>query len=162
MGVFSAFRRRHFLTPAERDQIAAELAGAGRYTRAKIGLTIDELAATDPVVRAEALFRQWDLSPAERCVAVLVYVSAVSRNFAVVGGKEVHRLAPHAFWEILHRDLRHHFEERRYCDGIFKALAQVAVQLQHHFPPDGGTEPGAHPGDPADPLENSETATPLP
>ncbi|HSB72806.1 MAG TPA: TPM domain-containing protein [Candidatus Methylomirabilis sp.] len=161
MGVFSAFRRRHFLTPAERDQIAAELAGAERYTRAKIGLTIEELAAADPVDRAEALFRQWDLSQAERSVAVLVYVSAVSRNFAVVGGEEVCRLAPRAFWEILHRDLRHHFEERRYCDGIFKALAQVAVQLQHHFPPDGGTEPGAHPGDPGGPAANPETTSPI-
>jgi uncharacterized membrane protein len=34
----------------------------------------------------------------------------------------------------LDRDLHHHFEEGRYCDGIFKAIAQVAIQLEHHFP----------------------------
>ena len=136
MRLFSALRRLRFLTSTERGQIAAALAGVDRYTRARIVLSIDEEACVDPQGRAETLFRQWDLPEAARDTAVLLYVSAVSRNFAVVGGAEIRRVAPRAFWELLHRDLCHHFEERRYCDGIFKALAQVAVQLQHHFPPE--------------------------
>jgi uncharacterized membrane protein len=134
--LYSALRRLRFLTPTERGQIAAALAGVDRYTRARIAVSIDEEACADPQGRAETLFRQWDLPEAARATAVLLYVSAVSRNFAVVGGAEIRRVAPRAFWELLHRDLCHHFEERRYCDGIFKALAQVAVQLQHHFPPE--------------------------
>ena len=30
--------------------------------------------------------------------------------------------------------LHHHFDEGRYWDGIFKAIAQVALLLEHHFP----------------------------
>ncbi len=135
MGLVTALRRRRFLTAAERAQITAALAGVDRYTRARIGLFIDDDASDDPQSRAEALLRRWDLPEAERATAVLLYVSSGSRNFAVVGGQEILRIAPRTFWEVVHRDLCHHFEERRYCDGIFKALAQVAVQLQHHFPP---------------------------
>ncbi|HSB78249.1 MAG TPA: TPM domain-containing protein [Candidatus Methylomirabilis sp.] len=136
MGLLAALRRRRFLTAAERAQITAALAGVDRYTRARIGLFIDADACDDPEKQAEAMLRQWDLPEAERATAVLLYVSAVSRTFAVMGGEEVRRIAPRTFWEIVHRDLCHHFEERRFCDGIFKALAQVAVQLQHHYPPE--------------------------
>jgi len=130
----SAFRLRRFLTVTEREQIAAALAEAGRHTRARIGLSIDERTATDPQVRARVLFREWQLPEGERPTAVLVYVSAPSRSYAIVGGEEVERLAPRAFWELVDRDLHHHFEEGRYCDGIFKAIAQVAIQLERHFP----------------------------
>jgi uncharacterized membrane protein YgcG len=130
----SAFRLRRFLTVTEREQIAAALAEAGRHTRARIGLSIDERAAKDPQARARVHFREWQLPEGERPTAVLVYVSAPSRTYAIVGGEEVHRVAPQTFWELVDRDLHHHFEEGRYCDGIFKAIAQVAIQLERHFP----------------------------
>jgi uncharacterized membrane protein YgcG len=155
VGLRTALRRRRFLTAAEREQIAAALAGADRYTRARIGLSIDDEPSDDPERRAETLLQQWNLPEAERATAVLLYVSAVSRNFAVVGGVEVRRLAPRAFWEIVHRDLCHHFEDHRYCDGIFKALAQIAAQLQHHFPPENRPESEGPPGSPDDPADAS-------
>ena len=134
MRPLSGFRLRRFLTVTEREQIAAALATAGRHTRARIGLSIDERAAKDPQARARLLFQEWQLPTDERPSAVLVYVSAPSRTYAIVGGDEVERVAPQAFWELLDRDLHHHFEEGRYCDGIFKAIAQVAIQLERHFP----------------------------
>lgn len=128
------FLRRRFLTATERGQITAALEEAGRHTRARIGLTIDEKAADDPHGRAQHHFQAWNLPEDERSTAVLVYVSARSRAFAVVGGDEVRRVAPRTFWEAVNRDLHHHFDEGRYCDGIFKAIAQVAIQLERHFP----------------------------
>jgi len=141
----SAFRLRRFLTVTEREQIAAALAGAGRHTRARIGLSIDERAAKDPQARARVLFQEWRLPEGERPTAVLVYVSAPSRTYAIVGGEEVHRLAPQTFWELVDRDLHHHFEEGRYCDGIFKAIAQVAIQLERHFPREPEQATPGHP-----------------
>ena len=126
--------RRRFLTESEREQITAGLEEAGRHTRARIGLTIDAKATDDPHGRAQHHFQAWNLPEDERSTAVLVYVSARSRAFAVVGGDEVRRVAPQTFWEVVNRELHHHFDEGRYCDGIFKAIAQVAIQLERHFP----------------------------
>jgi uncharacterized membrane protein len=128
----------------EREQIAAALAEAGRHTRARIGLSIDEQAVQDPKPRARVLFEAWQLPEGERPTAVLVYVSAPSRCYAIVGGEEVGRLAPQAFWELVDRDLHHHFEEGRYCDGIFKAIAQVAIQLERLFPRIPEEDPQPH------------------
>jgi uncharacterized membrane protein len=138
----SAFHLRRFLTVTEREQIAAALVEAGRHTRARIGLSIDERAAKDPQARARIHFQEWQLPEGERPTAILVYVSAPSRTYAIVGGDEVQKVAPQTFWELVDRDLHHHFEEGRYCDGIFKAIAQVALQLQRHFPrePEEGRE----------------------
>ncbi len=134
MGLLGAFRWRRFLTATERDQIAAALAEASRHTCARIGLSIDEGATRDPQARARALFQEWQLPEGERSTAVLVYVCTTTRRFAIIGGGEVERLAPRTFWEVVDRDLHHHFEEGRYCDGIFKAIAQVALQLERLFP----------------------------
>jgi uncharacterized membrane protein len=153
MGLWAALRLRRFLTPTEREQVVAALAEAGRHTRARIGLTIDERASGEPRARARECFERWNLPAADRPTAVMVYVSAVSRSFAVVGGDEIERVAPRAFWEVVNRDLTHHFDEQRYCDGLFKAIAQVALQLQRHFPrldPGGGPEgPGGRREEPA-------------
>ena len=152
MRLLTAFPLRRFLTETERGQIAAGLDEASRHTRARIGLTIDERKTRDPQVRARALFQEWKLSENERPTAILVYVSAGSRSFAVIGGDEIQRLAPQTFWESVDRDLHHHFQEGRYCDGIFKAIAQVALQLQRHFPcePEGGEEDSREGNDPAE------------
>lgn len=135
MGHLAAFRLRRFVTETEREQIAAGLDEASRHTRARIGLRIDERKTRDPQVRARALFQEWKLPENERPTAILIYVSAPSRTFAVIGGYEIRRLAPRTFWELVDGDLHHHFEEGRYCDGIFKAIAQVALELERLFPP---------------------------
>lgn len=156
MGLWAAFRLRRFLTPTEREQVAAALAEAARHTRARIGLTIDDQATGDPLGRARECFERWNLPEAERPTAIMVYVSAVSRTFAVVGGDEVECVAPRAFWEVVNRDLTHHFDEQRYCDGLFKAIAQVALQLQRHFPrPEGAQGLEAREPDAAADLEES-------
>lgn len=146
MGLLGAFRRRPFLTPLEREQIAAGLATAQRHAAAPIGLIIDERAPRDHEARAQELFRAWDLPDAARQRAVLVYACAANRGFALVGGDEIRRIAPRTFWDALQRDLARHFEEQRYCDGLFKAVAHVAIELQRHFgPPGSGTPPDAVP-----------------
>jgi uncharacterized membrane protein len=129
VGLLGTFRRPPFLTPSEREQIDAGLATARRHAEAPIGLVIDERAAPDPETRAHQLLRAWELPERDRERAVLVYACAATRRFAVVGGDEIRRVAPTAFWDNLHRDLTRHFEEHRYCDGLFKAVADVAIML---------------------------------
>jgi hypothetical protein len=130
MGLLAAFSRRPFLTETERAQIEAGLATARRHAGAPIELMIDKEPVEDPAVRAEELFREWDLPDTKRPTAVLVYACAATRRFAVAGGEAIRRAASQAFWETLDRDLTRHFEEGRYCDGLFKAVANVAI-MQH-------------------------------
>jgi len=152
LGRLLRFHLRRFLTETERGQIAAGLDEARRHTRARIGLMIDERKARDPQIRARTIFQEWNLSENERRAAILVYVSAGSRSFAVIGGDEIQRLAPQSFWESVDRDLHHHFQDGRYCDGIFKAIAQVALLLQRHFPsePERSEEDSREGSDPAE------------
>ncbi len=135
MDLFAALRRR-FLTSREQAQLAAGLAEAQRYTRARIGLVVEERSRTAPAARARRLFEEWELTGPERASAVLLYACASPAGFAVEAGEEVRRGAPPAFWTALDRDLHHHFDAKRYCDALFKALAQIALQLEQLFPPD--------------------------
>ena len=125
--LLGAFRRRPFLTPTERTQIEAGLATARRHAGAPIALVIDQRAAADPEGRARQLFQDWKLADAERSRAILLYACAATRRFAVVGGDEIRRVASQAAWDNLRRDLTRHFEEERYCDGLFKAVAAAAI-----------------------------------
>jgi uncharacterized membrane protein YgcG len=129
MSLLRALRRRPFLTSTEREQIDAGLATARRHADAPIGLVIEDRALADPDARAQHLFSAWELPERERVRAILVYACGATRRFAVVGGDEIRRVAPQTFWENLQRDLVRHFEEQRYCDGLFKAVANIAIML---------------------------------
>jgi uncharacterized membrane protein len=116
------------------------LATARRHAGAPLTLFIDERAAADPEGRARQVFQEWELADAERSRAILVYVCAATRRFAVVGGDEIRRVAPQAAWNNLLRNLARHFQEERYCDGLFKAVADVAIMLHAAL----GADPGRH------------------
>ncbi len=136
--LLGAFRRRPFLTPTEREQIEAGLGTARRHAGAPLSLCIDERAAADPEGRARQVFQDWDLADTERARAILVYACAATRRFVVVGGDEIRRVAPPAAWSSLQHNLARHFEEERYCDGLFKAVADAAILLHAAF----GADPG--------------------
>jgi len=127
--------RPPFLTDAERAQLLDGLAHACRHAGEPIGLIIDARASGEPEVRAVSLFETWDISAAARMRAVLVYANAATRRFAVVGGEEIQQVAPQAFWAQVRSELQRHFDDERYCDGLFKAVAQIAIQLHFHFHP---------------------------
>ena len=141
MGLLAAFRRRPFLTETERGQLADGLAHACRHAGGPIGLRIDERASGDPEARARLLFEEWAIPTDERPRAILIYACGATHRFAVVGGEEVRRVAPAAFWEQVHVELQRHFDDERYCDGLFKAIAQVAIQFQHHSASPAPEEP---------------------
>jgi uncharacterized membrane protein len=133
VGLLSVLRRRPFLTPTECEQIDAGLATARRHAGAPIDLVIDQRTTAAPDIRAQQLFEGWHLSEPDRPRAVLVYACGATRQFAIVGGDEIRRTAPPAFWERLRRDLTRHFEEHRYCDGLFKAVAEIAIMQRSLF-----------------------------
>jgi uncharacterized membrane protein len=145
MALLDGFRRGRFLTDEERAQIEAGLASAAGHTRARMTLVIDDAAAPDAARRARQCFQDWSIPETEKARAILVYVSAASWNYAVVGGEEIRRVAPQAFWETVEADFKRHFDEHRFCDGIFKALSQVAIQLKHHYPGEAASPPPNHP-----------------
>jgi uncharacterized membrane protein YgcG len=127
--------RPPFLTDAERAQLQDGLAHACRHAGEPIGLIVDAQASGEPDARAVSLFESWDIATEARPRAVLVYANAATRRFAVIGGAEIRRVAPQAFWTQVRTDLQHHFDDERYCDGLFKAVAQIAIQLHFHFHP---------------------------
>ncbi len=86
MGLLDGYRRRRFLTAEERAQIEAGLASAAGHTQARLGLIIDEAAAPDAAGRARQCFQEWRIPEAEKGTAILVYASAASWNYAIVGG----------------------------------------------------------------------------
>jgi uncharacterized membrane protein len=135
VGLLGAFGRRPFLTESERAQLRDGLAHAERHAGAPIALRIEARASGNPEVRAAVLFAEWDLPDAARGRAVLVYACEASRTFAVQAGPEVLAVSPPGFWRGLHADLTRHFSEARYCDGLFKAIADISIQLRQRFGP---------------------------
>jgi uncharacterized membrane protein YgcG len=135
VGLLAAFRRRPFLTETERAQLADGLAHARRHAGEPIELIIEARASEEPEARAAALLDAWTLPPAARARAVLIYACEATHRFAVVGGAEIRRIAPALFWDQVRAELARHFDDGRYCDGLFKVVARVAIQLHHHFHP---------------------------
>ena len=144
--------RPPFLTDAERAQLLDGLAHACRHAGEPIGLIIDARASGEPEARAVSLFAAWEIPAAARPRAVLVYANAATRRFAVIGGEEIQQVAPPAFWTQVRAELQRHFDDERYCDGLFKAVATIAIMQRYLFvatdrchlpppPPPEGSDP---------------------
>ena len=144
--------RPPFLADAERAQLLDGLAHACRHAGEPIGLIIDARASGEPEARAVSLFAVWEIPAAARPRAVLVYANAATRRFAVIGGEEIQQVAPPAFWTQVRSELQRHFDDERYCDGLFKAVATIAIMQRYLFvatdrchsqppPPPEGSDP---------------------
>ncbi len=123
------------MTDTERAQLQDGLGHALRHAGAPIALRIDTRASGTPEARATALFTNWNLPQDEHARAVLLYACEPTRSFGVAAGAEILRRARPAFWENLRADLTRHFGEERYCDGLFKAIADISIELRRHFGP---------------------------
>ncbi len=88
----------------------------------------------DPVMRAIAVFEHLGMHKTREQNGVLFYVALDDRKFAVVGDKGIDQRVPTDFWNGIKEDIRHHFAQGQYADGLARGIARAGEQLKTYFP----------------------------
>jgi hypothetical protein len=85
--------------------------------------------------RAQEVFsglRVWDT---EHNSGVLIYVQLVDRRIEVIADRGISAKVPQHDWDAICRRMEAAFRERRFEQGVLKAIGEITVLLSQHFPP---------------------------
>jgi uncharacterized membrane protein len=127
-------------TPKEEQRIVAEIREAEHHTTGEIRVFVEAYSFHDlPVTRAAEVFALHKMAETKDRNGVLIYIAERSRQYAIWGDVGIHQLESQSFWHQEKAELKAHFREGRFAEGVIKVIHEVGRVLAHHYPSDGHT-----------------------
>lgn len=127
-------KRISFLTKAEIHAVESAIKKAEKMTSGEIRVHIENTTEKPTLVRAKEVFLYLNMDVTRQKNAVLFYVAADNRTFAVIGDRGIDAVVPDTFWEDTKALVLHHFEKGAIKEGLIASIQKVGENLQHFFP----------------------------
>lgn len=124
----------NFFSRQEDERIVAAIREAERRTSGEIRVHVEDHCKGEPLDRAVALFDKLGMQNTEARNGVLFYLAVQDRRFAVLGDKGINSAVPPDFWDGLKQQMESDFREKRFSDGLIKAVSEAGRLLGQHFP----------------------------
>ena len=125
---------RAFLSPADREQIAAAIRDAEHKTSGEIVVHLAHRAHHMPTVDARKAFEKIGMARTRERNGVLFFVSVGDRKLAVVGDRGIHDHVKQDFWNDVIRHVEARFAEGSFGAGLTEGIAMVGTELAKYFP----------------------------
>ena len=131
---------RRFFSKDEQRRIVSAVETAELNTSGEIRLHLerdvptDEPIAGDAYRQARQVFARLGMHATEAHNGVLVYLAVRSRRFAVVGDEALHTKVGDAFWTDVVENMRQHFAQDLFAEGLAAGIIQIGEKLREHFP----------------------------
>ena len=88
-----------------------------------------------PRERAIEVFSQLRVWDTAHNSGVLIYVQLVDRRIEVIADRGISAKVPQHDWDAICRRMEAAFRERRFEQGVLKAIGEITVLLSQHFQP---------------------------
>jgi len=137
------FKHRKFLSTVDHDAVVAAIAAAEKKSSGRVRLFITHKRADAPVAAAEKHFHRLGLADSRHRNTVFLFISPVSRKFAVLGDEGIHEKAGDAAWREISAALEGHFRQGEFTAGLITAVHRAGDLLALHYPPtpESATQP---------------------
>jgi uncharacterized membrane protein len=124
------------LPPADQARVVQAIQAAERTTSGEIKVHIEaRCSESDALARAQALFVELGLTRTRERNAVLLYVAARDRRFALLGDQGIHEEVGSQFWSEAAEKMTRAFRDGRLGDGLVEAISAIGERLARRFPP---------------------------
>ena len=128
-------RTKEFLSKLEHDKIVQAIRDAESRTSGAIRVYVQRGKVDgDPLVAAQARFRQLGMHKNRQRSDILIWVAPRAHKFAVVGDEAIHRHCGEEFWQRLVDQMRAHFRNEKFSDALVDAVCEAGEALARHFP----------------------------
>lgn len=136
--MFSLFKKKPLLSPAQQEQVVACIRNAENKTTGEVRVYVESRCSyVDAMDRAWELFAQLGMAETERRNAVLVYLAIDDHQYAIAGDKEIYEKAGGpVFWEAAAQHLKDHLKRGEIATGLFTCVNELGDALATHFPYD--------------------------
>lgn len=91
----------------------------------------------DPMQRAREIFQAHHMYQTTHRNAVLIYVAAKDRKYALFGDEGLHQKVGDAFWQQAAEAMIAHFRKRDLVRGLEASIHWIGQALKQHFPSRG-------------------------
>lgn len=127
-------RPEDFLTANQQKIVVDAVRFAEKGTSGEIRIHIDSECSTDPVKRAEEVFRGLGMHRTKLRNGVLIYVACDTKVFAIIGDKGINEAVPENFWKDIIRIMSVRFREGEFAEGLVEAVKAAGEKLKTFFP----------------------------
>ena len=124
-----------FLTPPEREQVAAAIRQFEASTSGEIRVHLAARTAGAPTAAAAKVFQRVGMARTRDRNGVLFFVSIRDRRLAVIGDRGIHAAVPADFWSNVIARVEAHFSQGRFAEGLIDGIGMAGNALARHFPP---------------------------
>ena len=128
------------LSAPEQARVVEAIRAAEARTSGQIKVHLDEHCPGEPLDRATHLLHALGLTATREKNAVLIYVAALDRKFAVLGDEGIHAAAGSDFWHTALARIREALARGSLTDGLVTGIAAVGDELAARFPHRAGAQ----------------------
>ncbi len=123
-----------FLTTAERARVQAAIAAAERNTSGEIRVVLSRRAKGDALAAAKSYFHRLRMHETPERNAVLLFIATKTRQFAILGDREIHQKVGQHGWDRTRDAMAERFARGDFEGGLIHAVEEVGKVLQACFP----------------------------
>ncbi len=127
-------KRETFFSQFDHDRVVAVIVAAEKQTSSEIRVYVSHRPVTDVRHAAIHHFHKLRMHKTKHRAAVLIFMAPESQNFFIVGDEAVHAKCGETFWEQVAAEMREHFRQGRFTDGIIHGIQTAGKLLAQHFP----------------------------
>ncbi|AEI47053.1 TPM domain-containing protein [Runella slithyformis] len=119
----------------DQERILAAIRTAEMATSGEVRVHIEPTCSeADVMERAKQVFTQLGMHQTELKNGVLFYLAFGDRKFAVLGDKGIDERVPAGFWDSIRDQMRAHFIQQAFSEGLSTGIEQAGQQLKKYFP----------------------------
>ena len=127
-------KSREFLKRLHHDEVVSAIREAEKKTSGEIRVFITSKAVDEPLEIAKRHFVDVGMEKTRERNAVLIFVAPLTQKFAVVGDTAVHARCGEEFWGELAAEMRGHFRQSDFTQGLVHGVKKAGDLLAKHFP----------------------------
>ena len=92
----------------------------------------------DVLDRAAFIFHKLGIHNTKHRNGVLIYIAHDDKKFAIIGDAGINSVVQNNFWDGIKEEMKKHFSQGKFADGICKAIHESGEALKKYFPYEEG------------------------
>ena len=123
----------HF-TSHDLERINHAVEAAEKLTSGEVRVYIEDKCRIDVLDRAAFVFAELMMHKTAERNGVLIYLALNDKKFAIIGDVGIHAKVGDSFWNEIREQMKEHFRQSNFTEGLVHGILDAGTALQQHFP----------------------------
>ncbi len=127
-------KAKDFLDQQAEQQLLAAIKEAEKQTSGEIRVHIQDNCKGDAIATAADVFHRLKMDQTVLHNGVLFFLATTDKKMAVYADEGLYHQVPRDFWDEIIREMKLHFAQSQFLEGLSKGISRAGEALSTHFP----------------------------